>query len=82
MSTPYIDTNTQIAQLEYRIEQLEDENAALKVDALRYRWLRERHWSDSNICCVTYPKTSVELGANCPSLDVLDAAIDAARGEK
>lgn len=52
---------------------------ALRKDAERYRWLRQQHWSDSEICVVTNPKQAVMLGHECPSLDRLDAAIDHAR---
>ena len=48
------------------------------VDAQRYRWLREQHWSNSDICCVDEPKQNVRLGGTCPSGDLLDSAIDAA----
>lgn len=48
------------------------------VDARRYRWLREQHWSNSDICCVDEPKQNVRLGGTCPSGDLLDSAIDAA----
>lgn len=48
------------------------------VDAQRYRWLREQHWSNSDICCVDEPKQNVRLGGACPSGDLLDSAIDAA----
>jgi len=48
------------------------------VDAQRYRWLREQHWSNSAICCVYKPKQNVRLGGTCPSGDLLDSAIDAA----
>lgn len=48
------------------------------VDAARYRWLRAQHWNDADICVVAHPKGSVKLGTDCPSLERLDAAIDAA----
>lgn len=51
---------------------------ALRKDAERYRWLREQQWNTSPICAVTRPKDAVKLGHDCPSLDRLDAAIDAA----
>ena len=53
-------------------------SASDAVDAQRYRWLREQHWSNSDICCVNKPKQNVRLGGICPSGDLLDAAIDAA----
>ena len=53
-------------------------SASDAVDAQRYRWLREQHWSNSDICCVDEPKQNVRLGGTCPSGDLLDSAIDAA----
>lgn len=47
-------------------------------DAERYKWLRERNWSDSPLCVVTKPYEAVKLGYDCPSHNRLDAAIDAA----
>ncbi len=55
--------------------------AALREDAERYRWLRTRHWSDSTLAVVRYPRDAVKLGHELPSLDRLDGAIDAARAE-
>ena len=52
-------------------------SASDAVDAQRYRWLREQHWSNSDICCVDKPKQNVRLGGTCPSGDLLDSAIDA-----
>jgi hypothetical protein len=49
-----------------------------KRDAERYRWLREQFWNESELCLVRYPKDAVKLGYDCPSLDRLDYAIDAA----
>lgn len=48
------------------------------IDAARYRFLREQHWSDSPMCVVENPKQAVKLGYICPSREMLDAAIDAA----
>ena len=45
-------------------------------DAERYRWLREQHWSESKLCVVLEPRISVRLGSSCPSLTLLDQAID------
>lgn len=47
-------------------------------DAARYRWLRECRWDKSNLCVVTKPKVSVKLGADFPSSERLDSAIDEA----
>lgn len=65
---------------------LEDENeqlwarvAELEADALRYRFLREQHWSDSSLCVVTTPKESVKPGRLCPSGELLDEAVDQAQ---
>jgi hypothetical protein len=58
-------------------------------DAARYRWLRQQDWFDGELCVLRDPKKvltrGIGLGADCPSLDRLDAAIDAAmnvRGAK
>lgn len=59
-------------------DSLRAEVEALRKDAERYRWLREQQWNTSPICAVTRPKDAVKLGHDCPSLDRLDAAIDAA----
>ena len=48
------------------------------TDAARWRWLRAQHWSESKLCVVTNPKESIYLGSSCPSLELLDSAIDAA----
>lgn len=56
--------------------------AELEADAARYRYLRKAHWSDSPLCVVTIPKKNTILGADLPSGDRLDAAIDAAREGK
>ncbi len=48
-------------------------------DAARYRWLREQHWNEADFCVVRDPRRAVRLGHDCPSLERLDAAIDAAR---
>ncbi|CAG4900440.1 hypothetical protein [Paraburkholderia saeva] len=50
----------------------------LQRDAERYRWLREQHWNDADMFVVTGSNTRVHLGTYCPSLDLLDIAIDAA----
>jgi hypothetical protein len=55
---------------------------AAEADARRYRWLREQNWFDGALCVVRDPKTALTsgrgLGADCPSLNRLDDAIDAA----
>ena len=59
-----------------------DEIEALRADATRYRWLRMRDWFNSELCVLRDPKRvlteGIGLGADCPSLSRLDAAIDAA----
>lgn len=51
-------------------------------DAKRYRWLREQDWFSGPLCVLRDPKLVLTraggLGADCPSRDRLDAAIDAA----
>ena len=54
-----------------------EQAAALELDAERYRWLRKQHWSGSAISVVSNPKQNTQLGAYCPSEDLLDAVIDA-----
>lgn len=44
--------------------------------AERYRLLRQLHWNDGPICCVTAPSESVRLGAYCPSGELLDEFLD------
>lgn len=51
----------------------------LHRDAERYRWLRAQNWNEAPLCVVARPKEAVRLGYDCPSLDRLDAAIDASR---
>ena len=58
--------------------QLKAELAAITKDAERYRWLRNQHWNDSDMCVVESPKESLKLGSRCPSGELLDVAIDAA----
>ena len=47
-------------------------------DAERYRWLRSRHWSESDLCVVQNPRESVKPFKVCPSEDNLDRLIDLA----
>lgn len=49
------------------------------ADAARYRWLRKQHWSDGVMAVAVNPKEAVKLGHYCPSLELLDEAIDEAR---
>ena len=48
------------------------------LDAERYRWLREQQWNTASLFVVAGSKDRVRLGTDCPSLDRLDEAIDAA----
>jgi len=48
------------------------------LDAKRWRWFREQHWSNGIIAAVSRPKEAVKLGYGCPSEDRLDAIADAA----
>jgi hypothetical protein len=48
------------------------------VDAQRYRWLRQQNWNESPLFVVAGGRSAVRLGSHCPSMDLLDAAIDAA----
>lgn len=55
---------------------------ALETDADRYRWLREQHWNEADVFVIAGSKSQVHLGTDCPRLDRLDAAIDAALSQK
>ena len=59
-----------------------EELEAAQKEAARYRALREMHWSESPMVVVTKPKASLRLGAECPSRERLDEAIDAAIAAK
>jgi len=59
-------------------QMLTNEEAADMKDAARYRWLREQQWNEAPMCVVLQPRQAVKLGHDCPSLDRLDAFIDAA----
>ena len=54
--------------------------------AARYRWLRQQDWFNSNLCVLRDPKQvltrGIGLGADCPSRERLDQAIDAAIAAK
>jgi hypothetical protein len=73
--------NTSIDAMLIANKKLKVEIAELRKDAVRYRWLRKQHWDDSVIVVVSDPKQNVRIGTYCPSDGLLDAAIDAARGE-
>jgi len=54
---------------------------AILDDAMRYRWLRMQDWYSGALCVLRNPKgvltkTGHTLGADCPSRERLDAAID------
>jgi hypothetical protein len=49
----------------------------LERDAERYRKLRQQQWNESELCVVMRPKEAVKLGYDCPSLERLDAFVDA-----
>lgn len=54
------------------------EMVALRKDAERYRYLREQHWNNGKLCVVHDVKKDIRyLGCDCPSLERLDAVIDA-----
>jgi cysteinyl-tRNA synthetase len=52
--------------------------ASSTKDAQRYRWLRQQQWDSSDIFVVTGSKSQIKLGTYCPSLNLLDEAIDSA----
>jgi hypothetical protein len=54
---------------------------SIMLDAARYRWLRQQHWSDGPLCVVLRPREAVKLGYFCPSLEYLDDLIDAEMGD-
>lgn len=64
------------------IRELERDLEEARRDAERYRWLRQQNWNDAALCVVARPKDAVKLGHDCPSMERLDAAIDAAREQK
>lgn len=72
-------------QLEQKMQEHQDALSEMRGrmegaerDAARYRWLRVQYWDESPIACVASPKRAVKPGQDCPSLERLDAAIDAA----
>lgn len=54
---------------------------AVKVDAQRYRRLRQCHWADSQLCVVWHPLKAVTPGHYCPSGKDLDKLVDELPGE-
>ena len=62
------------------LEALEQQVAALRVDAERYRWLRERHWVEGE----TRFRLNLMQATSDHEADMLelDSSIDAAMGEK
>ena len=46
-----------------------------KLDAKRYRWLRERDWTEKGIAVVADSRY-IKLGSDCPSHERLDKMID------
>ena len=77
--TAYNDALVRLSDAQASLLAKEAECEALRVKAARYDWLREQHWIDSTLCVVRTPKKNIVLGADCPSLERLDDAIDAAR---
>jgi hypothetical protein len=75
----YEDVADEIDALEDKVADLTAENAALKADADRYRWLR--HGDNDELVLVTYERHT-EMTPPCylPRNEELDAAIDAATG--
>lgn len=72
----------ELALIKSKLLQAERELAEVRKDAERYRYLRGCDWFSSPLCVLSEPKKAVDtrlmLGADCPSRDRLDAAIDAA----
>lgn len=71
LSTPYSRTCE-------RMWALEAENAELRLDAGRYRWLRMTDWWDGPLSVVVDAKKNAKPGTDCPSRGRLDTAIDTA----
>lgn len=65
-------------QLRMTVHNARIELAEVGKDAARYLWLRERHWSESNLFVIAGHHSLVQLGTHCPSGDELDSVIDAA----
>ena len=65
-----------------RNEKLTARVAELERDAGRYRWLRDQNWTQRGLFVVSANNQDVvRLGTNCPSSELLDAAIDAVRAK-
>lgn len=75
------DAQAAIAQRDATIAELRAKLEGAERDAERYRWLREQHWGKASVSVVMQPKKAVKLGYDCPSLQRLDDAIDAAMKE-
>jgi hypothetical protein len=62
--------------------QAQSDAQANEKDAARYRWLRMQDWFDGELYVLPDPKAvltrGLGLGADCPSRERLDSAIDAA----
>lgn len=52
------------------------ESNDIRIDAERYRALREMNWHDGPLAVVRDPKVNVRLGTDCPSHERLDALVD------
>jgi post-segregation antitoxin (ccd killing protein) len=57
-------------------------NQRYQQDAKRYQWLRDQHWSNSDVIVVKNDNNQVTLGTECPSRERLDELIDAAIAAK
>jgi uncharacterized protein YhaN len=68
----------EITRLTQQLAQAKEQLLACQKDAARYRWLRSQHWDTGTLAVVANPKSAVKLGGYCPSLEQLDADIDAA----
>jgi predicted nuclease with TOPRIM domain len=79
MEEHYINNQAALGLL---LNESQTELEALRKDAERYRTLREQFWMTSNLFVVAGGKARVVLGTDCPSLDRLDAMIDAMKGSK
>jgi hypothetical protein len=76
LEADYKTRTSQLSEVTLRMRELEAENAELRKDAARYRWLRD---SES----LTAP--SVDLARDlhyAATTDSIDAAIDAAKGDE
>lgn len=67
---------TAIRTLAAQVRERDERIAALELNDARYRWLRHQHWTDGKLVVVKMP--CLKIGSDCPSLERLDAAIDAA----